>query len=77
MLHTGVRQDSVLSPFLFAIYVDDFVKLLEFSGLGCDIHDMSMAILFYADDIILLSPSVTDLQTMCDICVNQLTRCDS
>ena len=53
-INFGVRQGSVLSPFLFAVYLDDLSRL-ESSVNGCHI-------ILYADDILLLSPSVTRLQ---------------
>ena len=48
---SGVRQGSVLSPYLFAVYVDDVGKLFN-------VH-FGTYIVLYADDILLLAPSVT------------------
>ena len=31
----GVRQGGILSPNLFSIYMDDFSKMLNDSGIGC------------------------------------------
>ena len=31
----GVRQGGVLSPFLFAVYLDSLLKELSLSGVGC------------------------------------------
>jgi len=36
-LVTGVRQDGVLSPVLFAVYVNDIIINLECSGYGCQV----------------------------------------
>jgi len=46
-----VRQGSVLSPVLFAVYLDDLGKL-------CSPMD-SCYIILYADDILVIYPSVT------------------
>ena len=64
----GVKQGSVLSPFLFAIYLDD---LVDHGRNG--VH--SFAIL-YADDILLLTSSVTELQKMLTACERELFLLD-
>ena len=45
----GVRQGSILSPFLFAVYLDDLSK-------SCD-RKRNVFIILYADDILLLAIS--------------------
>ena len=64
----GVRQGSVLSPFLFSLYIDDLSTQLSFSGLRARIADLYLGCLTYADDITLVSPTVAGLQQMLDIC---------
>jgi len=56
----GVRQGSVLSPYLFSIYIDDVGKL-------CDFRNGSF-VLLYADDILLNSSSVSELQNLVTAC---------
>lgn len=65
---SGVRQGSVLSGPLFNIYVDDFITKLRQKDLGCHIKNVFLGSLMYADDLILLSASVKELQLMLDIC---------
>jgi len=50
----GVRQGSVLSPYLFAIYVDDLAKLCQYKR--------GVYIILYADDILLIASSLSELQ---------------
>ena len=58
----GIRQGWVLSPKLFAIYVDDLPHELTLCKSGCYIDDQCMNHVLYADDICLMAPSAIDLQ---------------
>jgi len=43
----GVRQGGVLSPFLFAVYVDELIERLRASGSGIyigELHNNSVGI---------------------------------
>ena len=71
-LLSGVKQGGILSPLLFTLYVDVVLEKLEQSGLGCYIGMHCYNSFMYADDIILLSISVTDLQLMSNLCFDVL-----
>ena len=58
----GVRQGAVSSAFLFSVYIDDLLVQLEKSQLGCYIHGCFYGAFVFADDIFLLSASVSGLQ---------------
>ena len=60
----GVRQGAVLSPFLFNIYTEDLISKLKLDGKGCWVGSEYYGALLYADDILLLAPSVSALQCM-------------
>jgi hypothetical protein len=47
----GVRQGGVLSPVLFAVYLDGLLEELSDSGVGCYWGHMFAGALCYADDI--------------------------
>ena len=53
----GVREDGVISGIIFVFYIDDLLKLLRNSGLGCTIGIVFYGAVIYADDIFLLSCS--------------------
>ena len=53
---TGFRQGSVLSPFLFAVYLVDLAKLCN--------RKSNVFIILYADDILLSAPSVCELDNL-------------
>ena len=73
-LTSGVRQGSVISPALFSIYVDELLN--KFKSYGCTFHGLSVSALMYADDLVLLSSSINELQLMLDMCCNELMTLD-
>ena len=72
----GVRQGGVLSPVLFALYIDGVIRRLESSGLGCKIHGLYVGCILYADDIILLAHTSVALQNMLDLCNAEISALD-
>ena len=66
----GVRQGSLLSPILFALYVDDLSVSLGNERVGCIAGSMIVNHIFYADDLVLLSPSVLGLRKLVSVCEN-------
>ena len=68
-----MRQGGILSPYFFAIFVDNVLARLAHSHLGCFIKCHCYNSFMYADDIILLSLSVSHMQRMVDICVQEFS----
>ena len=64
----GVRQGGVLSPYLFAVYLDDLSNELNNIKAGCYIGEVLLNHLMFADDICVLCPSVHWLQRILDVC---------
>ena len=59
----GVRQGESLSPFLFSMYLNDIEEFLSTNTYeGIDIDTFKIFLLLYADDIVLLSETVSGLQ---------------
>ena len=75
-MSAGVRQGGVLSPFLFAIFIDDIVQKVRSVNAGCFVSNISMSIFLYADDILLLAPSVIGLQKLLAACEEELIFLD-
>ena len=67
MVTNGVKQGGILSPILFAIYMDELFYRLKLSKFGCHIGNKFMGSFGYADDAILLAPSVMSLKLMLHI----------
>ena len=58
----GVKQGGVLSPILFNMYIDILLKRFNNADIGCKMGMSSIGALAYADDIILLCPSINSLK---------------
>ena len=71
---SGIRQGGVLSPVLFSIYVDMFLQ--KICRYGCRYSGLAFGAIMYADDLVLLAPSVTELQSMINVCCNELALLD-
>ena len=75
-LKCGVRQGGVLSAYFFALYIDGIISVIHRSNFGCYIGAVPVNIFLYADDIILLAPSVNALQKMLTLCEHYLKYVD-
>ena len=75
-LLAGVRQGGVLSPLLFALFIDDIVCRVKAANVGCYISSICASIFLYADDILLVAPSINGLQQLLHVCENELDNLD-
>jgi hypothetical protein len=60
----GVAQGAVESPWVYANFIDGLAKELRARGLGVPIAGRRIALLMYADDIVMLAATQHELQLM-------------
>ena len=66
----GVREGSTLSPTLYSVFINDLLQKIQATGEGVAIADdpaCRIAVLGYADDLVLVSHTAGGLQKMLDI----------
>ena len=64
----GIRQGGQLSSLLHNVYTDDLNHHLQATGVGCYVGGAWVNSPSYADDMVLLAPRVTALQSLLEVC---------
>lgn len=67
-LKCGVRQGGLSSPILFNLYVNDLIGRLSSTHVGCHIGEICFNNISYADDMVLLGPSVDSIKDLLRLC---------
>ncbi|KAJ8711765.1 hypothetical protein PYW08_008719 [Mythimna loreyi] len=67
-LECGVRQGGLTSPKLFCLYVDQLIRELSGTMVGCSIDGTFVNNISYADDMVLLAPSISALRRLVSVC---------
>lgn len=67
-LECGVRQGGVTSPKLFNLYIDNLIDGLSRMTVGCSIDGVCVNNLSYADDMVLLAPSIGAIRSLLAHC---------
>ena len=67
-LSQGVRQGSILSPYLYNIYTEDIIDTIQKMNIGTYLPgSINISLIAFAD-LILLSPNLKQLQLMLSQC---------
>ena len=66
----GVRQSGELSPLLFNMYVNNLSECLNSSGVAGSMNGTFVNHMLYADDICIISLSLSGLQRLLNICAD-------
>lgn len=67
-MECGVRQGGVTSPKLFNLYINALIGELKRTGVGCHVDGICFNNISYADDMVLLGPSVNALRKLLGVC---------
>ena len=63
-IRNGVRQGGILSSLLFNIYIDEVIQKVSSLEIGCELIHRKLNIFGFADDLIMICPTLTGLQTI-------------
>ena len=66
----------MLSPYHFAVYIDDVIQHVKSLNVGCMFRLVNASIILYADDILLLAPSICSLENLLLACETKLHKLD-
>ena len=63
-VNRGVAQGAVESPWLYSCFIDGLSAELKARGFGVQIGEIRVPLLMYADDIVMLASTVSELTQM-------------
>ena len=66
---SGLKQGCILSTIMFNIYVSSLIDNIKALNIGIDIDNEKLAILLYADDVVLLAENEKKIFRRCCMCL--------
>ena len=66
---SGLKQGCILSSIMFNIYVNSLIDDINALNIGIDIDNEKLAILLYADDVVLLAENEKKTFRRCWMCL--------
>ena len=63
----GVRQGCILSPTLFSLYTKELAARMRRMNAGVRVGNDRVCVLLYADDVVVMSESADELQSLLDV----------
>ena len=69
-VESGLREGSVLSPILYSVYINTLLDDFHRSAPDCGVDlssSLRVRVLLYADDVVLIAGSASDLQRMLSV----------
>ena len=66
----GVRQDCILSPTLFSLYTEELAARMRRINAGVRVRNDKISVLLYAEDVVVMSESVDQLQSLLDVMID-------
>lgn len=67
-IKNGVKQGAILSAVLYCVYTNGIFQELRRLNIGCKVGDAYVGVIGYADDLLLMCPTLDGLQQMLNIC---------
>ena len=68
IIKEGVKQGGILSPYLFNYFMNDLLNENDKKNLGASIGSYNVGLLSYCDDLIILSPHVSHVNKILQMC---------
>ncbi len=63
-----VKQDKIISPILFCVYMEGLLNELEEKHFGCNMDKVFVGVFAYADNLTLLTPGLFAMCKLTEMC---------